>query len=419
MFKYGTMDLSNRPGIWTANGPATVLSMSFQDEDGKETIIPTVSRNGLLMSEDEAIDEYRRTGDHLGKYNTVKEAEDAAQQIHLNEEKRIKEMAKTTKNPDKIFNDMVQQEMANGGRSLNQQMAINRGREQYTPNPNGGRSQAMQDAIARGRALRAPAPAPEYDHPQFADDMRDFRNDTMYNFARDNGMAGNGQGFSSRDYLNAVDMFDKYMKGETNDTSWSDFFDKHGLKPISRSNLEKRYRASWDSDAGKGGGPVPTGEQQAIMQQVAQAQQPQVAQQAVATREVVPQGSAVVNGGGRDDADWREGGYIRPDENQDVNYGLDYASNYSAPSNTNAPHSNSVPLGIRFNHDDGTNTEFVGGYWNPASDGREASLSIVMPQRDYGSVSNDIVQGISENSDGGLLGRIRNIYSGTKFDRNK
>lgn len=207
-------------------------------------------------------------------------------------------MAKA-KSTDQIFNDMVQQEMA-GGR---------------------GRSAELQAAINRGRALRAPAPAPEYDHPQIADDMRDFRNDTMYNFARDNGMAGNGQGFSSRDYLNAVDMFDKYMKGETNDTSWSDFFDKHGLKPISRSNLEKRYRASWDSDAGKGGGPVPTGEQQAIMQQVAQAQQPQPPAQAVAPQVQTPaQANYAPSGNGSTE-------YIP--NSQEVNYGLDYASDYS------------------------------------------------------------------------------------------
>ena len=38
------------------------------------------------MSEQEAIDRYHRTGEYLGKFNTVKELENYAERLHLQQE---------------------------------------------------------------------------------------------------------------------------------------------------------------------------------------------------------------------------------------------------------------------------------------------------------------------------------------------
>ncbi len=66
-----------------ANGDyATVLSKSF-NLDGKEVLLPTV-RKGLNrpMSDKEAIDQYKATGQHLGIFASPDEATAYSQRLH-------------------------------------------------------------------------------------------------------------------------------------------------------------------------------------------------------------------------------------------------------------------------------------------------------------------------------------------------
>ena len=117
----GNIDLYNRPKVVNEDGSiSTVRSMSFQDEDGKEVLIPTVV-NGKIVSDDEAIKHYYKTGEYLGKFNTVDEANKYAEELHSQQErlysntetgesdKRLLEIAKKINNEfqDKAIKDLA------------------------------------------------------------------------------------------------------------------------------------------------------------------------------------------------------------------------------------------------------------------------------------------------------------------------
>lgn len=88
----GTVDLYNRPQVKDTEGNTmTVKSMSIgvTDEKGKsrEMLIPTISKEGEVMSTEEAVQYAKQTGEHLGVYKNVKAANKAAQAIHKQQEK--------------------------------------------------------------------------------------------------------------------------------------------------------------------------------------------------------------------------------------------------------------------------------------------------------------------------------------------
>jgi hypothetical protein len=82
----GNIDLTNRPIVPTEGGYATVRSMNT-NIDGQEVLLPTVSTEGKIMTPDESIDHYLRTGQHLGKFDTPQNAQQYGQQLHLDQEK--------------------------------------------------------------------------------------------------------------------------------------------------------------------------------------------------------------------------------------------------------------------------------------------------------------------------------------------
>jgi len=110
----GNIDLNNRP-VYKVPGKdevRTVNSMSFE-ENGKEILVSTII-NGQQVSNEEAINHYHQTGEFLGKFDSIDEANKYAEQLHLDQQKQYATPPKTELLPDqkewnevyKIFSGM-------------------------------------------------------------------------------------------------------------------------------------------------------------------------------------------------------------------------------------------------------------------------------------------------------------------------
>lgn len=82
LLESGNIDLTRRPIVKNADGSvSTVRSMSFE-EDGKEILVPTVSPDGKVLSDEQAIELYHKTGQKLGVFKSADDATAYAQALH-------------------------------------------------------------------------------------------------------------------------------------------------------------------------------------------------------------------------------------------------------------------------------------------------------------------------------------------------
>ncbi|MBZ9807701.1 phage tail tip lysozyme [Mesorhizobium sp. ESP-6-2] len=79
----GNIDLATRPVVKNDDGTiSTVRSMSYENDAGQEVLIPTVSNEGKVMSNDEAIKYWGEKGQFLGKFDNPDDATAYAESLH-------------------------------------------------------------------------------------------------------------------------------------------------------------------------------------------------------------------------------------------------------------------------------------------------------------------------------------------------
>lgn len=87
MLEPGNIDLQNRPVAKNKDGSISTVRSMGVNIDGKEVLIPTVSDDGKILSDGAAIDQYKKTGKHLGIFSDSNSSEEYAKRLHQEQEK--------------------------------------------------------------------------------------------------------------------------------------------------------------------------------------------------------------------------------------------------------------------------------------------------------------------------------------------
>ena len=82
MIAAGNIDLYAQPRVPNQDGSTSTVDSFSVNMDGKEYLLPTVMLDGRHLLQSDAVDEFKRTGRHLGIFNTSDAATAFAQQLH-------------------------------------------------------------------------------------------------------------------------------------------------------------------------------------------------------------------------------------------------------------------------------------------------------------------------------------------------
>ena len=82
----GNIDLNNRPVVKNRDGSISTVRSITITEGNRVVVIPTVLKgkkgSGKIVSDSQAIAHYRRSGQHLGKFNNIPDADNYANRLH-------------------------------------------------------------------------------------------------------------------------------------------------------------------------------------------------------------------------------------------------------------------------------------------------------------------------------------------------
>lgn len=79
----GNVDLYAQPKVKNPDGSVSTVHSASYNLDGRETLLPSVTPDGRhLQSDDAIVGEYRRTGRHLGQFDTPQNADAYARRLH-------------------------------------------------------------------------------------------------------------------------------------------------------------------------------------------------------------------------------------------------------------------------------------------------------------------------------------------------
>lgn len=78
----GNLDLSTRPVVQNPDGTVSTVNTISIGVDGGEALIPKISDDGRTLTDAEAVEQFRRTGHHLGIFKSPEEATRYALALH-------------------------------------------------------------------------------------------------------------------------------------------------------------------------------------------------------------------------------------------------------------------------------------------------------------------------------------------------
>ena len=83
----GNIDIAHRPHVYNpeTGGYSSVWSTSVEI-DGKTYLLPRVSDDGKILSVQQAVDNFKKTGRHLGQFDSWQDADAYAQALHVQQE---------------------------------------------------------------------------------------------------------------------------------------------------------------------------------------------------------------------------------------------------------------------------------------------------------------------------------------------